>query len=407
MNAPDRLAGRLIDSLVERVSVPPPPSDLISRSRRRPVKRRLLAVALLAAGTVGGALVIESMGWRAPERVALRGALAQVDREAASRVIVDHLRVHRRLVEPRIAEVPRADAVIVSAGAGLAAMWKARLEIFPGAWADEEEPVNHESLYASAMPSYHLRILRARMNSDPAGSALIGSHEFVIPLTERERWGRADQTAALRDALGAAEIESLPGLVVLSGSERDGAPHRFETAMGEDIVALALVAEPIGGGWHRVRLTAAGPGLPDGDLLDTELRVADGATVAVAAPLYDGGDTLVISVTPLGVTQHQDFGKVAMIDGTSVTPPSLVEKYSPVYPRKARDERLTGKVIMEIVVRKDGTPDRLVVIGMPERGEWLAGAAAEAVSKWRWEPAKRDGVPVDVYMTLVVDFQLK
>jgi TonB family protein len=90
-----------------------------------------------------------------------------------------------------------------------------------------------------------------------------------------------------------------------------------------------------------------------------------------------------------------------------VAPPVPRERPQPIYPQRAKDEHLSGKVIMEIVVRTDGTPDRLVVLRMPENCEWLAGAAADAVSKWRRDPATRAGEPADVYMTLVIEFRPK
>src|SRR5262245_9173011 len=78
---------------------------------------------------------------------------------------------------------------------------------------------------------YHLRLLRARLGPDEHGSALFRTMELVIPLAEREFWGRPDQMEALRGALDAEEIELLPGLVVKSGMGADGKPHRFRTAL--------------------------------------------------------------------------------------------------------------------------------------------------------------------------------
>jgi TonB family protein len=415
MNAADDKAARLIDRLAERVGAPQPPADLAARSRQRLRVGPVAILAILAVALAAGAALLSPRHHAGTATVAATEAAGEAVRQVSARVIVDRLRLHGRDARAEVTDLPRAGAVMVTARTQPASLGGMAPGLFAEAWAGEEPsdrgsplvPANPPAYYADAEPTYHVRILRALMSPAPSGSALFGTREFVIPLSERERWGRADQSEALRLALGAARIEALPGVVIRSGSAEDGGPHRFETALGETLVDLAFEAGPIGGGWHRVRLTAAGPGLPDGDLLDTEIRIADGATVAVAAPLDGEGDTLIIGVTPLAAGPPEDFGKVSRVDLADVTPPALRERSMPIYPQKARDEGLTGKVIMEVVLRKDGTPDRLVVLRMPEKGEWLAGAAAEAVSKWRWDPARRGGEPIDVYMTLVVDFRLK
>ncbi|MBI3449740.1 MAG: energy transducer TonB [Acidobacteria bacterium] len=406
MNAADEKARRLIDSLADHVKAPAPPAHVGTLFARRRRAERTLAVALVAIGLAGGAALLGLPRLRGPAPAVTGPAAEGRGGEAAALVIVERLRLHGRDALPRLTAVPGAGAVVVTSREERTFLGEIALGLFPEAWAGEE-PVGPAGLHAGAEASYHVRLLRALVAQAPTGSALFGTHEFVIPLSERERWGRADQSEALRAALGATRIETLPGLVIRSGNAADGDPHRFETALGETLVDVAFEAEPIEGGWHRIRISAAGPLGPAGDFLDAELRVADGATVALAAPLGGEGDTLVIGVTPLAPGSPHDFGTVSTLGGDDVKPPVLREMVHPVYPERAKEERLTGKVIMDLVVRMDGTPDRLVVLQMPEGGEWLAGAAAEAVSKWRWDPATRADEPIDVYMTLVVDFQLR
>jgi len=86
--------------------------------------------------------------------------------------------------------------------------------------------------------------------------------------------------------------------------------------------------------------------------------------------------------------------------------PELLSTVLPVYPESARKEKISGNIILQIVVRADGIPDGLVVLQMPVGGEWLAGSAVEAVSKWRYKPATRNGVPVNAYFTVIIDFHL-
>jgi TonB family protein len=72
-------------------------------------------------------------------------------------------------------------------------------------------------------------------------------------------------------------------------------------------------------------------------------------------------------------------------------------KVQPVYPELARKMNLTGTVKVEVVVAPNGTvKDAKVVGGSPV----LAGAALEAVRKWRFEPAT-------VESTGIVDFKFE
>jgi TonB family protein len=72
-------------------------------------------------------------------------------------------------------------------------------------------------------------------------------------------------------------------------------------------------------------------------------------------------------------------------------------KVQPVYPDLARKMNITGTVKIQVVVAPNGTvKDAKIVGGHPV----LAGAALEAVRKWRFEPAA-------VESTGVVDFKFE
>jgi TonB family protein len=69
-------------------------------------------------------------------------------------------------------------------------------------------------------------------------------------------------------------------------------------------------------------------------------------------------------------------------------------KVQPVYPDLARRMNITGSVKVEVVVSPNGTVKEAKVVG---GHPVLAGAALEAVKKWRFEPAA-------IESTGIVDF---
>jgi TonB family protein len=91
--------------------------------------------------------------------------------------------------------------------------------------------------------------------------------------------------------------------------------------------------------------------------------------------------------------------------GSGIEPPRLVREVKADYTEEARRRGITGDVVLEIVVRRDGTVgDVRVVQGL---GAGLEQRAAQAVRQWRFEPARRKGVPVDVLVEVAVEFLLR
>lgn len=91
--------------------------------------------------------------------------------------------------------------------------------------------------------------------------------------------------------------------------------------------------------------------------------------------------------------------------GSGIEPPRLLHEVKARYTETARRRGLTGSVVLEIVVRDDGTVgDVAVVRGL---GDGLDEQAASAVRSWRFAPATRLGRPVDVIVEVEVDFSLR
>jgi TonB family protein len=91
--------------------------------------------------------------------------------------------------------------------------------------------------------------------------------------------------------------------------------------------------------------------------------------------------------------------------GAGIDPPTLVREVRPAYTDEARRQRIEGDVILEIVVRSDGSVGSIKV--RRSLGGGLDQRAIEAVRQWRFNPARRHGTPVDVAVEVSVDFKLR
>lgn len=90
--------------------------------------------------------------------------------------------------------------------------------------------------------------------------------------------------------------------------------------------------------------------------------------------------------------------------GGDVERPVKVHAPAPEYTQEARDQRVQGVTILQVVIDRQGnvrSPE--VLKGLPYG---LSEAAVDAVSKWKFEPATKDGEPVEVFYNLTINFRL-
>jgi TonB family protein len=91
--------------------------------------------------------------------------------------------------------------------------------------------------------------------------------------------------------------------------------------------------------------------------------------------------------------------------GAGIEPPRLLREVKADYTDDARRRGITGEVLLEIVVRRDGSVGDVRLRRGLDRG--LDQRAMDAVRQWRFAPAKRHGAPVDVIVNIAVEFKLR
>lgn len=91
--------------------------------------------------------------------------------------------------------------------------------------------------------------------------------------------------------------------------------------------------------------------------------------------------------------------------GSGITPPRLLHEERPHYTEQARRLGVTGNVLLEIIVLSDGSVGDVKILR--RLGAGLDEQAARAVRQWRFAPAIRFGIPVDVVVEVAVEFGLR
>ena len=92
----------------------------------------------------------------------------------------------------------------------------------------------------------------------------------------------------------------------------------------------------------------------------------------------------------------------ANIPSEDVSQPMATRKVDPAYPLQLMHENVHGTVILYAVIRSDGTVGNVRVLrGVDNR---LDRFASEALAQWQFQPAMKNGSPVDVEATFQIPF---
>jgi protein TonB len=119
---------------------------------------------------------------------------------------------------------------------------------------------------------------------------------------------------------------------------------------------------------------------------------------------YEMGDELLPGEPGLANPEGTD-------DGSTVAAPPVLQKLRvvdmqpPDYPPRCRRLGIEGTVRVRVLVDEDGRVVQAIV-ARTSGDEMLDAAALEAIEKWRFEPARRDGVKVRAWASVPVAFKL-
>jgi TonB family protein len=157
-----------------------------------------------------------------------------------------------------------------------------------------------------------------------------------------------------------------------------------------------------------------GPGENIGEsvsaLRDMSIRISvrptfNGVTAAVE---IEKGDTVIDSMEGRWTLRPGRRSRInspmAARVGGDVKAPIIVTRVEPAYSEEARKARISGIVILEALIDKNGDVREVNVLKPLPFG--LDQAAVDAVRQWKFKPALIKGEPVDVVFNLTVNFKL-
>jgi TonB family protein len=116
--------------------------------------------------------------------------------------------------------------------------------------------------------------------------------------------------------------------------------------------------------------------------------------------LNSGGGSWVIRFAELN---HDSTSRDANAPAPDLSQPMATRKVDPAYPLQLMRQNVSGTVILYAVIHADGSVGSVRVLrGVDER---LDHFASDAVSQWKFDPATKNGIPVDVEATFQIPFK--
>ena len=106
------------------------------------------------------------------------------------------------------------------------------------------------------------------------------------------------------------------------------------------------------------------------------------------------------STSPVNATKVDPAKRV----GGTVKPPDLLQPMNPEFTEAAHNLKYPAKVVIQLIVEKDGTPSHLEVI--KPAGLGLDEASLEAVHNYLFRPATENGVAIRVQLAVEVAFDI-
>jgi TonB family protein len=141
-----------------------------------------------------------------------------------------------------------------------------------------------------------------------------------------------------------------------------------------------------------------------GDPLSAAMIASNGTGVNSGVGNGRGGGLGNGSGIGLGPGSGGNTGGGVFRVGGGVSAPVLVYKPEPDFSEEARKAKYQGVVTVSCVVGPDGRIRDMQIVR--PLGMGLDEKALEALKNWRFEPAKKDGVPVAVKVAVEVEFHL-
>ncbi|MDE3197842.1 MAG: TonB family protein, partial [Acidobacteriota bacterium] len=245
-----------------------------------------------------------------------------------------------------------------------------------------------------------------------ANAPEVGANIAIVGLNPAEKLS-ALPTASSPGAFSAGPVIRKEGATAEAGGNGVTVPNLFvqgTPAKKPDLFAMAHAA-PTSEATIRAALSKGEPMAPPPAPPETNMH---GATQVSGAPTsrFNGREVFMMAIQMPQITSYSGSWLMWYAAHTAkeaslapIAPPIAHRKADPKYIASAISDRIEGSVTLGCVIDTDGhVSDVELLRGIDER---LNDSAKEALAKWEFFPATRNGVPVAVDVVVEIPFKLE
>jgi TonB family protein len=139
---------------------------------------------------------------------------------------------------------------------------------------------------------------------------------------------------------------------------------------------------------------------------ELELTVARDWARAVTLQVGNLRESITVREKRSKTPPREPAGPLPVRVGGNIRPPTKTKDVRPVYPASMREAGREGSVPLEAIIGRDGAVLSVRVATAQVHPDF-AQAAIDAVQQWLFTPTMLNGKPVEVVMTVTVDFELE
>jgi TonB family protein len=199
------------------------------------------------------------------------------------------------------------------------------------------------------------------------------------------------------------EVLQPPGTADVHARNRVNAKeHRASSPLAKStsptVIAIRpLVSDTASSG---LALTNHSVGTANGPVGQTTVEELQPPAVSEVLGAPAGYGTVLAWIADIPVRMPGEPPRIA----SEVTGGQITHQVTPVYPQQARTQRIQGAVVLEAMIKEDGTVAHVTVLsGGPSS---LVNAARQAVQQWRYTPLELNGKPMPMRKEITIKFTL-
>lgn len=133
-------------------------------------------------------------------------------------------------------------------------------------------------------------------------------------------------------------------------------------------------------------------------IVDTSISIPRGQRSVVGGLDGEQAPYFFLVIEPLDISPDELLGD------PEVVAPEIIKKSTPIYPEECKSEKLTGRVVLEVIITEQGNVSAVSIINSPDGR--LSEAATNAVTQWKFKPARLNNEPIQVAYVLTFSFNL-